>query len=82
MSLRFFLHNTLGFLLGFIVGRFLGLDTKMAKTLSIEVGVQNSGLAVALALKHFTPLASLPGAIFSLLQNINGILLTILYKRL
>ncbi|MEZ0361374.1 MAG: bile acid:sodium symporter family protein [Hydrogenobacter sp.] len=77
-----FLHNTLGFLLGFIIGRFLGLDVKMAKTLSIEVGVQNSGLAVALALKHFTPLASLPGAIFSLLQNINGILLTILYKRL
>ncbi|QWK20641.1 MAG: bile acid:sodium symporter family protein [Hydrogenobacter thermophilus] len=77
-----FLHNALGFLLGFAIGRLFGLDKKMSKTLSIEVGIQNSGLAVALAVKHFTPLASLPGAIFSLIQNINGIILAILYKRL
>jgi len=53
----------------------------MSKTLSIEVGIQNSGLAVALAIKHFGPLASLPGALFSLVQNVNGILLAFLYRR-
>ncbi|RMH81439.1 MAG: hypothetical protein D6674_00110 [Acidobacteria bacterium] len=77
-----FLHNTLGFVLGFLIGRLMGLDTKSSKTLSIEVGIQNSGLAVALAIKHFTPLASLPGAVFSLLQNVNGIILALIYKRL
>ncbi len=76
------LHNFLGFVLGFLFGKLAGLDVKRAKTLSIEVGMQNSGLAVALAIKHFSPLASLPGAIFSLVQNISGIILAMIYKRL
>ncbi len=86
VSLKVFLvvllHNLLGFLLGYIFGRLAGLDKTMAKTLSIEVGIQNSGLAVVLALKYFSPLSALPGALFSLLQNINGIILSIIYRRL
>jgi len=39
---------------------------------SIEVGMQNSGLAVALANLHFSPLAALPAAIFSVWHNISG----------
>jgi len=81
LLLAVFLHNTLGFLLGFLAGKVLKLDNRMSKTLSIEVGIQNSGLAVALAIKHFGPLASLPGALFSLVQNVNGILLAFLYRR-
>jgi BASS family bile acid:Na+ symporter len=46
----------------------------MAKTkaISIEVGMQNSGLATTLAVKHFTPEAAIPGAIFSVWHNISG----------
>ncbi len=82
LLLAVFLHNILGFLLGFLFGRLFGLDNKLSKTLSIEVGIQNSGLAVALAIKHFSPLASLPPAIFSLLQNVNGIIVSSIYKRI
>ena len=77
-----FLHNFFGFLLGYIFGLLAGLDKVRAKTLSIEVGIQNSGLAVVLALKYFSPLSALPGALFSLVQNINGLLLSALYRRL
>ena len=76
------LHNLFGFLLGYIFGLLAGLDKVRAKTLSIEVGIQNSGLAVVLALKYFSPLSALPGALFSLVQNINGLLLSALYRRL
>jgi BASS family bile acid:Na+ symporter len=77
-----FLHNVLGFLLGFFFGKLFGLDNKLSKTLSIEVGIQNSGLAVALAIKYFSPLASLPPALFSFLQNVNGIIVSSIYKRI
>lgn len=77
-----FLHNFFGFLLGYIFGLLAGLDKVRAKTLSIEVGIQNSGLAVALALKYFSSLSALPGALFSLVQNVNGLLLSALYRKL
>jgi len=77
-----FLHNFFGFLLGYIFGLLAGLDKVRAKTLSIEVGIQNSGLAVALALKYFSSLSPLPGALFSLVQNVNGLLLSALYRKL
>jgi len=77
-----FLHNFFVFLLGYIFGLLAGLDKVRAKTLSIEVGIQNSGLAVALALKYFSSLSALPGALFSLVQNVNGLLLSALYRKL
>jgi BASS family bile acid:Na+ symporter len=77
-----FLHNFFGFLLGYIFGLLAGLDKVRAKTLSIEVGIQNSGLAVVLALKYFSSLSALPGALFSLVQNVNGLLLSALYRKL
>lgn len=76
------LHNLLGFLLGYLFALLVRLDRVRAKTLSIEVGIQNSGLAVVLALKYFSPLSALPGALFSLIQNVNGLLLSALYRRL
>ncbi len=76
------LHNLLGFLLGYVFARLARLDTRRTKTLSIEVGMQNSGLATILAIRYFSPESALPGALFSLLQNINGLLLSLLYKRL
>lgn len=68
------LHNCLGYLLGFIVSKLLRLNNAKCKAISIEVGMQNSGLATSLAATHFAsmPLATVPGAIFSVWHNISG----------
>lgn len=65
-------HNLLGLFTGFYVSRWLGFDEKTSRTIAIEVGMQNSGLAVALAKTHFTVMATLPGAVFSVWHNISG----------
>lgn len=75
------LHNLTGLVGGYAVPRLLGYDTKACRTLAIEVGMQNSGLAVALALKYFAPLAALPGALFSIWHNLSGSLLASLWRR-
>ena len=75
------IHNILGLLSGYYVARYLGYDETIARTLAIEVGMQNSGLSVALALKYFTPLAALPGAVFSIWHNLSGALLASLWQR-
>src|SRR5690606_37618386 len=59
------LHNGLGYLIGFLVAKLLKLDFADQKAISIEVGMQNSGLGAALASAHFSPLAAVPSAIFS-----------------
>jgi bile acid:Na+ symporter, BASS family len=69
------LHNLLGFAGGYAIPYWLGFDRLTCRTLSIEVGMQNSGLGVALAIKHFAPLAALPGALFSIWHNIGGAVL-------
>ena len=68
------LHNGLGYLLGFWASRLFRLPYADCKAVSIEVGMQNSGLGVALAAAHFaaSPLTALPSAIFSLWHNISG----------
>ena len=68
------LHNICGYALGYFVGRALGLSKAQMRTLSIEVGMQNSGLATSLATMHFAamPLAAVPGAVFSVWHNISG----------
>lgn len=68
------LHNTLGYILGYLIGRMLRLSRKKCIAISIEVGMQNSGLACSLAQQHFAALqsASVPGAIFSVWHNLSG----------
>lgn len=68
------LHNTLGYLFGFGVAHFFKLNYADCKAVAVEVGMQNSGLGVALATVHFaaSPLTALPSAIFSLWHNISG----------
>lgn len=68
------LHNSLGYVIGFIVGKVLGLELSKQKAIAIEVGMQNSGLATSLAATSFAqyPLATIPGAIFSVWHNISG----------
>ena len=67
------LHNIFGYVFGYWTGRKFHLTEKECRTVAIEVGMQNSGLGVALAVKHFTDAAvALPSAIFSVWHNISG----------
>ncbi|WP_022794303.1 bile acid:sodium symporter family protein [Marinococcus halotolerans] len=69
------LHNGFGLALGYVTAKLVGLDETKRRAVSIEVGMQNSGLGTQLATVHFTPLAALPSAIFSVWHNISGPLL-------
>ena len=68
------LHNGFGMLFGYLVAKVCGMNLAKRKCLAIEVGMQNSGLGVALATVHFAanPLSALPSAIFSFWHNISG----------
>ncbi len=68
------LHNLSGLILGYTAARLMGLSHSKRTAISIEVGMQNSGLASSLAATHFAahPLAAVPGAIFSVWHNISG----------
>jgi BASS family bile acid:Na+ symporter len=76
------LHNLSGLAIGYSIGRLLSLTREKRIALSIEVGMQNSGLASSLAVLHFAayPLATIPGAIFSVWHNISGALAARLYS--
>jgi BASS family bile acid:Na+ symporter len=69
------LHNIAGLFLGYFTSRLLGYSPTECRTLAIEVGMQNSGLAVALAMKYFSAAAALPGALFSIWHNLSGSIL-------
>ncbi len=69
------MHNAIGLLGGYWGGRLFGFDESTCRTLALEVGMQNSGLAAALGKIYFTPLAALPGALFSVWHNLSGSLL-------
>ena len=76
IALAVVLHNAGGMALGWSVGRLFRMDGARRRTLAIEVGMQNSGLAVSLATAHFAtmPLAAVPGALFSVWHNLSGAL--------
>ena len=77
------LHNICGLSLGYAIGRLLRLSGPKKRAISIEVGMQNSGLASSLATIHFAayPLATIPGAIFSVWHNISGAAVAYLYRK-
>jgi len=77
------LHNISGYIVGFFAGKLLKLNNAKTKAFSIEIGMQNSGLATSLANGTFpaTPEAAVPGAIFSVWHNISGAILAAIYRR-
>lgn len=77
------LHNALGLSLGYLIGRILGIDSKKRTAIAIEVGMQNSGLATSLAASHFAmfPMATVPGAIFSVWHNFSGSIAAQIFRR-
>lgn len=78
------LHNLLGYALGYAVGKALGLPLSKKKAISIEVGMQNSGLATSLAATAFPALAlaTVPGALFSMWHNISGAILANIFAQM
>lgn len=77
------LHNLLGYACGLGIGSLLHLNISKKKALSIEIGMQNSGLATSLAGTAFPDLAmaTVPGAVFSVWHNISGAILANIYNR-
>lgn len=77
------LHNLMGYLCGFGLGKIFGTGAKKTKALSVEIGMQNSGLATSLAGTSFPDLAmaTVPGAIFSVWHNISGAILANIYQK-
>lgn len=77
------LHNLLGYACGFGLGKLLRQPPAKVKALSVEIGMQNSGLATSLAGSAFSSLAmaTVPGAIFSIWHNISGAILANVYNR-
>lgn len=75
------LHNLFGLISGYAIAGLFGFDARIRRTVAIEVGMQNSGLSVALAVKYYSATAALPGAIFSIWHNISGSLLASWWSR-
>ncbi|MGE6513435.1 bile acid:sodium symporter family protein [Lysinibacillus sphaericus] len=76
------LHNSLGYLIGYLFGKMFGMNLAKKKAIAIEVGMQNSGLGASLAVAHFSPLAAVPSAIFSVWHNISGPILATVFSRM
>ena len=68
-------HNACGYLLGYIAGAVTKQPITTRRTMAVEVGMQNSGLATSLASTYMNPLAALPGAVFSVWHNLSGAVL-------
>lgn len=75
------LHNSCGLAAGYGLAKLGRYPEPVARTMAIEIGMQNSGLSVALALKYFGVLAALPGALFSIWHNVSGSLLAFFWRR-
>ena len=77
------LHNICGLTMGYVVGKVLRLSHDKCSAISIEVGMQNSGLASSLATVHFAmyPMSTVPGAIFSVWHNLSGAIVAKIYAK-
>lgn len=74
------IHNLLGYALGYFTGKAARQPESASRTIAVEVGMQNSGLAATLASQYMTPLASLPGVIFSVWHTLSGSLFAMVMR--
>jgi bile acid:Na+ symporter, BASS family len=75
------LHNCIGYLIGYGLAKLFGMTPTKRRAVSIEVGMQNSGLGASLAAIHFSPLAAVPSAIFSVWHNISGPIIATIFRK-
>ena len=81
------LHNCLGYMFGYSMAKLFKMGLPQKKTMAIEIGMQNSGLSVALANKlamtgAVDPIAAVPGAIFSVWHNISGTIIATIFANM
>lgn len=69
------IHNVSGLVLGYYAGKSVGMSTKKSRAITFEIGMENSGLAVALALAHLDPMAALPAAVMTVWEYVAGSML-------
>lgn len=83
LFLAVLIHNFGGYLLGYLAGRAVGMNSAKKRTISIEVGMQNAGLATVLATKHFPTLpdAAVISAVSCVWHSLSGALLAGLFLR-
>lgn len=81
LAVAVMMHNLGGLLSGYASARLLKQPPLICRTIAIEVGMQNSGLAVALASQYFTPASAIPGALFSIWHNLSGSILAAWWSR-
>jgi len=79
-----FLHNALGYVLGLAAGVLAKFSAAKRRTVSIEVGMQNAGLATVLAGKHFQlmPEAAIASAVSCVWHSISGAMLAGIFNML
>jgi len=79
-----FLHNGLGYVLGYAVGVVARFPRAKKRTIAIEVGMQNAGLATVLAVRHFPalPEAALASAVSCVWHSVSGALTAGLFNRI
>lgn len=83
-ALAVILHNVFGLVFGYLITLAFRLSPGDRTAISIEVGMQNSGLAASLAATHFAmyPMAAVPGALFSVWHNISGAIAAQIFRRI
>ncbi|MGL5313737.1 MAG: bile acid:sodium symporter family protein [Peptostreptococcaceae bacterium] len=69
------IHNSVGYFMGYLIARKLGLEEAKRRTMAIEVGLQNAGLASSLSMTHFSPMTAIPGVVASVYHSVSGALL-------
>jgi bile acid transporter len=84
LALAAFVLHVVGFSVGYLVPKVLRYPESVARTVSIEVGMQNGGMAASLARVHFAsmPLAAAAGVFSGVMQNILGGIAASIWKRL
>jgi len=83
LALAALVLHVVGFTVGYLVPKLLRYPESVARTVSIEVGMQNGGMAASLARIHFAamPLAAAAGVFSGVMQNILGGILAAIWKR-
>ena len=82
MAALVLLHNGFGLLLGYGLAAVFHLDSRQARTVGIEVGVQNSGMAATLTVMYFNPAAAIPAAIYSVWNVVSGAIVANMFVKL
>lgn len=82
VALAAVIHNAVGYALGYVGAKWLSMNETESRTVSIEVGMQNGGMATALATDVLqSPPAALAGAIFGPWMSISGSLLAAYWRQ-